>query len=235
MLWARLGTGAGLVILLVAVATAQTTEDQVCVATEPETAGQKVGYELIDLMRREAWVTVDWTLEAYAEFSPGLTSWNWIKNDPRVGDAARASVLRSPECDKDGEFTFTTMFDRSFFHIANLVRIGPRHGDAGDLREGGVLKYHRLEFEAGQTVSLLTSPEADTFVRVNRPVGAAGMLPGLPEGWSVIDVVLETPWQADLFGEVRVLQLRDGTSYQGPIEAPALRTVSKSHLDETKE
>jgi hypothetical protein len=190
---------------------------EVCVPRAPETAGQDVGYELIDLMRREAWVTTDWTLEAYADFSPGLTALNWLKNDPRLGYAARATVLRSPGCDADGEFTYQTMFGRTFFHIADIT--GATGGDLtnGALTEGAVIKHHRLEFEADQTVSFLVSPAGESFVRVNRPIDTSAGDNALPEGWVLQELRLASAWQADLIGEVRVLRLDDRTSYQGPI------------------
>ncbi len=192
---------------------------EICVAREPETAGQDVGYELIDILRREAWVTTDWTVDAYAEFSPGITAPHWLKNDPRQGYAARAIVLRSPGCAADGEFTYQTMFGRTFFHIADLTSLGGGDLTNGALTEASVAKHHSLEFDAGQTVSFLVSSSGERFVRVNRPINASHGEQELPEGWGLEDVSLGTPWRADLIGEVRILRLGDGTSYQGPIGA----------------
>ena len=195
---------------------------EVCVKRIPETAGRDVGYELIDLLRREAWVTTDWTVDAYAQFSPGLTALNWLKNDPRRGYAAQAKVLRSPGCAADGEFTFQTMFGRTFFHIADITGTGGRDLTNGALTEASVIKHHLLKFEADQTVSFLVSPAGESFVRVNRPIDTSPRDNGLPEGWILQDLRLVAAWQADLNGEVSVLRLQDGTSFQGPIgEMPA--------------
>ena len=192
---------------------------KICVARAPETAGQDVGYELIDILRREAWVTSDWTVDAYADFSPGITALNWLKNDPRQGYAARAIVLRSPGCTADGEFTYQTMFGRTFFHMADLTSLAGGDLTNSALTAASVAKHHRLEFDAGQTVSFLVSPSDERFVRVNRPIDSSQGEQELPEGWALEDVSLGTPWWADLIGEVRVLRLGDGTSYQGPIGA----------------
>jgi len=216
----RIAAGALVVAAIGAFAATGATSDEVCIAAVPDAAGQNVGYELIDFMRREAWVTRDWTLQDYAAFTPGPAAFNWSKNNPRQGDAAQTSVMRSPDCDNDGEFTYRAMFDRSFFHIANIVSIGPRHGTNAEIREAGVLKYHRLEFDAGQIVSILRSPDDNLFIRVNRPVGVPQQRASLPAGWSVTEVTLHDQWRADLFGRVRVLRLQDGASYQGPIEMP---------------
>ena len=192
---------------------------ELCVEQRPHTASQRIGFELIDLMRREAWVTTNWTLEDYAAFSPPVTALNWIKNEPRLGSASRASVLRSPGCEQDGQFTFMNRFDRTFFHIADVTRAGGRHGPNGEISEAAVLKYHRLEFDAGQTVSILVAPEGDRFLGVNRPIVEAKAPPALPEGWELLDRELERSRRVDLFGEVRVLRLPNGASYQGPLGA----------------
>ena len=214
-----LGTLAAAVVLGGgAVISAQSAEQTVCVARAPDTLGQRVGYELIDLARREAWVTTDWSLTAYRAFSTGLTSLHWIKNDPRAGFADRAQVLRSPGCAQEGEFTYQTMFGREFFHIADVDDVQPRVLTRGALPQAMVTKYHRLSFAAGQRVSYLVAPDGMAFVGVNRPVEAPGIGGGLPDGWALQDSTLAQAWDADLAGPVRVLWLADGTSYQGPVD-----------------
>lgn len=205
-----------------AYASMDAAEIQTCVTRPPETAGQRVGFEMIDLMRREAWVTTDWTPEDFAEFTPGLAALNWIKNDPRIGFADDTRVLRSPGCATDGEYTYQTMFGRTFFHIADMTRLGGHGLTDGALREGSVVKHHLLQFAAGQTVSFLVSPDEERFVRVNRPIQATATAQGLPEGWHLEDASLDDAWSAELSGEIRVLRLEDGTSYQGPVDAEDL-------------
>ncbi len=212
--------GMGFALALLAAIPGRAAEPHVCVSTSLQKTEQSIGYELIDVVRRQAWITTDWTLHEYGEFKPGLTQLNWIKNVPRAGLGARMTVLRSPDCANDGEYTIQTKFGRSFFHIANIVSVGRRHGDNKELVEASVFKYHRLEFDADQTVSLLLSPGGDHFVLVNQPVALKEHRPELPHGWSITDVTLDGPWKADLFGHVRVLRTTDGASYQGPVEKP---------------
>jgi len=214
--FAIFATASAAIVLVGAFAAASAPKREACVTRSPDKGAHRVAYELIDLLRRQAWVTTDWTLEEYSDFSPGLTSVNWIKNDPRVGTADQTSVLRSPGCANDGEFTYVHMFGRDFFHIADLVRLGHGLGD-GAIRGASVTKYHRLQFDPGQVVSILSSPGGERFIRVNGPVGVASTKPEVPLGWTLQDLNTEETWQVDLLGEVRVLRLKDGTSYQGPI------------------
>ncbi|MEO1638536.1 MAG: hypothetical protein AAFU41_04740 [Pseudomonadota bacterium] len=192
-------------------------ETEVCVARAPEQSASGVGYELIDVARRQAWVTIDWTPDAYAAFRPGILAPHWIKSDPRQGVAAMTRALQSPDCANAGEFTYKTLFGKRFFHIADITSIRGEGLTGGALVEGEVFKHHMLQFSTGQTASFLVSPEGDHFVLVNRPLDMAAVENTLPVGWRLDDVALSAPWQADLVGSVKVLRLADGSSFQGPV------------------
>lgn len=208
------------IIAIGAMAPTKPESKEVCVNQPPELAGQNIGFELIDLLHRQAWVTTDWTIEDYSNFSPGLASPGWIKNKPRVGFATKTSVLRSPSCDEDGQFTYQTQFGRTFFHIADISQIVPTYGDNRKVKAAIVTKYHRLQFDQGQVISVLLSPAGEAFIRVNRPVEVTSLDPELPQDWTIQEFVLSGIWQADLFGKVQVLRLENGTSYQGPVRLP---------------
>lgn len=211
------GTISVAVLSVAGIAALSPPAKEVCVARPPLTNTEGIGYELIDVLRRAAWVTTDWTPKAYTAFTPGLTSLNWVKNDPRAGYAAQVSVLRSPGCKTDGAFTYQSRFGRTFFHMADITSMGRRYGPRGEILEVSVTKHHRLHFDSGQSVSILVSEQGQQFVRVNRSVLAPKDAPDIPDGWSLLDVTLDRPWQVDLFDKVRVLRLNDGTSYQGPV------------------
>ncbi|MEL6379505.1 MAG: hypothetical protein AAFR69_00030 [Pseudomonadota bacterium] len=208
------------IISLGALAAIKPESKEACVNQPPELAGQNIGFELIDVLRRQAWITTDWTLEDYSDFSPSLGSHGLIKNEPRVGFATNTSVLRSPSCDEDGQFTYQTRFGRTFFHIADISQIGPAYGENRKIKAATVTKYHRLQFDPGQIISVLLSPAGEAFIRVNRPVEVTSIDPELPQDWTIQEFVLSGSWQADLFGKVQVLRLEDGTSYQGPVRLP---------------
>lgn len=193
---------------------------RVCVSERPKIGQQKTGYELIDFIRGEAWVTLDWTLEDYSNYSLGITSLNWFKNAPRISSSARASILKSPDCENNGEFTYQHMHGRSFFHIADIKGIGTTYGENDEIQGANVKKYHKLEFDPGQTVMFLVSPENDYFVRVNSPVRTGENDAELPEAWTIQEFDLESAWQVELFEEVQVYQVKDGTSFQGPVNPP---------------
>ena len=76
------------------------------------------GYELIDLLNEEVWVTSDFTPAEYAEFSPPLL---WIKNDPRIMMADQAEFLRSPGCSEPGQFTYMQAYDKGFLNVVQLI------------------------------------------------------------------------------------------------------------------
>ena len=212
------GAAASLAILTFgAVFAFSAPEKKVCIAKAPDVRASGIGCELIDILRGQAWVSTDWTLEAFEAFQPGIFAPHWIKNDPREGVASQTRVLRSPECENEGEFTYRTIFGRSHFHIADLSDRGQRGLTDGALVEGTVAKYHVLQFSTGQSVSFLTSPDGMRFVEVNRPVGWRPAENDLPAGWTLQQTTLAAPWDAELLPTVRVLRLADGSSYQGPL------------------
>lgn len=225
--------GAIFVFAVGAVASSGKPAIKICVTEKPTIGEQRIGYELIDVMRGEAWVTFDWTLDSYSEYSLGITSLNWFKNKPRLGYGARSGILKSPDCANDGEFSYQHMHGRSFFHIADITGIGTTHGENNELRGASVKKFHYLEFGAGQTVTFLVSPDQEFFVRVNRPVGSEQSEPELPESWSIKDFDLTSAWQAELFDNAQVYQVKDGTSFQGPV-APPTDELSKENSANTQ-
>ncbi|MEJ8562168.1 hypothetical protein QTO30_13660 [Yoonia sp. GPGPB17] len=146
-----------------------------CIRISPDTAGQPVGFELIDTIRGEVWVTTDWTVEAYAAFSPGLTAPHWFKNEPRQGDAAKAIALRSPGCPHDGKFTYQTIYNRTFFHIADITRITGAGLTGGVRVESTVNEHHRLEFEINE-VNVIRLEDGASYQ------GPIDQLPRSPDG-----------------------------------------------------
>ncbi|MEO0543549.1 MAG: hypothetical protein AAFY99_06985 [Pseudomonadota bacterium] len=187
--------------------------DSGCTVKEHVSKQNSIGFELIDLMRGEAWVTIDWTVEEYAEFSPGLTGLNWIKNEPRTGLADRMRVYKSPGCSNEGQFKYKEVFGRKFFHIADVVARRRTVDPQGLIAEVRVVKYHSLFFDPGSTISTLKAPNGDVFVGVNDMYGNTTP-PTLPEGWVIEAQKVDAHKEIRLFGEVRVLRLKNGLSFQ---------------------
>ena len=193
------------------------TATEVCVAKSPEGVSPDIGYELIDLVRMQAWVTTDWDLASYEDFRPGLFAPHLFKNEPRLGTAGAASVLKSPGCANEGEFTYKTRFGRTFFHIADVNgRVDLEQG-GGAMTAAIVNKHHVLAFEAGQSVEFLAAPDGGHFLNVNRSISGEGSGGEIPATWTVETVTLSAPWRAELMPSVYVLRVSDGRSFQGPI------------------
>ncbi|MEL6200824.1 MAG: hypothetical protein AAFR39_00545 [Pseudomonadota bacterium] len=196
------------------IATGNSREIHNCVAKAPSGNGGQVGFELIDIAHWQAWVTLDWTLHEYEKFSPGLLALNIIKNDPRKGFASSMEVIKSPGCEADGEFSYTEAFGRRFFHIADIVKRSKPADDAGLITEARVEKYHQLNFSAGSVISVLLAPNGDQFFGVNEVVRDLFVAPKIPEGWTLYDHIPTESITIDLSGQVRVLRLSNGSSYQ---------------------
>jgi hypothetical protein len=136
-----------------------------CVSWSPDFSGGEVGYELIDLLKKEVWVTADFTAEEYTEFSPPLL---WIKNDPRtmMGDR-QSEFLRSPGCSESGQFTYMRAFDKGFLKVVQLVTMNTPVDSQELIRRTELEKYHLLTYAAGSTVYILHNTTGERFIGVS--------------------------------------------------------------------
>ena len=186
-----------------------------CVLREPDFSGGEAGYELIDLLNKEVWLTPDFTAEEYPAFSPPLL---WIKNDPRttMGDH-QSEFLRSPGCAEPGQFTYMQAFDKEFLKVVQLVTMNTPVDSQGLIRRTELEKYHLLTYSAGSTVHILQNPTGERFIGVSRSVDRSSDTFTLPEGWILTSHVLPTELPVELSGNVSVLRTDNEDSFQGPI------------------
>ncbi len=188
---------------------------QSCVERAPNfDESADAGYELLDFGRRQVWATTDWTPADFEQFSLPLSWAFWGKNDPRVGLADGAQFLRSPGCEADGQYSYMTAFGREFVQVVELDGM-TRLGDGA--RQVALEKHHRLMFDAGRTVSLLISPDAEQYVCFVETLDRADAPARLPEGWRLSAVELSSALSVDLIGQVTVIRLSNEDSCQGPI------------------
>ena len=188
-----------------------------CVKQKEMIGQQRQGFELINLKSGEVWLTRDWDLSDYEEFELP-TSWiMWRKNDPRTGSSQAGKFVKSPGCEVD-QYTYTTMFDRRFLHVVNLEEYGIDLDAPDDLLRGvRLVKYHIINFEAGDPIELLTSPSGERYVLVAETLSPASDTPTIPEGWSYQRTTLETAAQIELSGQVTVIRTDNEDSFQGPV------------------
>ncbi|MEL6349745.1 MAG: hypothetical protein AAFV53_41960 [Myxococcota bacterium] len=191
-----------------------------CVSRSPSFDG--TGYELIDVYSGEAWISRDWTEAEYADFSLPWSWMTWLKNEPRDRRSEGAEFIRSPGCSEDGQHSYMVAFGKEFVHVGTLNRhitgvdVNPEEAQAyGSV--GGITKYHRLTFQAGQTIHILHSPSGERFVNVNRIAGHT-VAPTLQDGWTITAHPVRRPTDVTLFGDVYVLRLDNGSSYQAPFD-----------------
>jgi hypothetical protein len=187
---------------------------EACVARAPQPKRAKVGYELIDLVRKEVWLTVEFTPEEFANFS---TPFLWFKNQPREGIPDAGSFLRSPGCPEPGQFTYLRAFDREFLNVVRLIELNKSVDSDGLIRETILEKYHTLTYFEGQTVSILQNPDGEQFILVSRDANRTSDSFALPDGWALAEYELTKDLEVDLSHRVSVLRMENEDSYQGPL------------------
>jgi hypothetical protein len=189
---------------------------ELCHPRPPSFDGEGAGYELINIVGREVWATRNWSPKDYADFSFPFSWFYWRKNDPRIALADRGKFLKSPAC-AEGRYSYMRAFDREFVQVVRLISINNRIDDLGLIRKTELEKHHILHYDAGRTVSVLQSPNGESYIGVSRSLERSLEPPSLPDGWTLTERLLSKDIQVELFGKVSVLRMNNEDSYQGPI------------------
>ena len=109
-------------------------------------------------------------------------------------------------------------FGQEFFHVVIPERI-QRFGDSSNrLNAVALTKHHRLTYATGQSVRILHAPNDLHYIEVSRALERKAAAAPLPEGWSIVEYVLESEIQINLNGSVTVIRTLNQDSFQGPID-----------------
>ncbi|MEL7535249.1 MAG: hypothetical protein AAFN10_28390 [Bacteroidota bacterium] len=181
--------------------------------------GTEAFYEIIDRKGKEVWGTWDFTAEDFEALKiPLFRRTAWFKNSAREGFVDTMQFMRSPGCPEDGMFTYKEMYGRDWLKVVELIEIRQKIEGTDGLLEGNLLiKYHRVKFYAGKTVFMLSSPDGEQYISLTRDVNRDTDSSSFPDNWSVSSHTLTKDLPLDLFGEVLVIRVDNGDSYQGPL------------------
>jgi hypothetical protein len=180
-----------------------------------DVAADRVGFEILEVMNDgtiRAWIATDMTQE---QFDAIELPTGWIKNQPREGEPDAARFLGSPGA--GGVLVEAMHFGYKWFHSATITSTGDILDDAGLLRAATVEKVHEISFDSGSTLTLLISPEGDTYVMVSRDAGRATDEPTIPAGWRIEEYVAEDGYTTQLSGKTVVIRMDNEDSFQGPV------------------
>ncbi len=171
-------------------------------------------YEIFDLENDMVWGTWDFTPDEFAALQLPAS---FSKNQIRESSTDSGRFLRSPGCANRGEYTEEELFGKDFQHIVDFVATGIIFDEVGLLRGAHVLKYHEIEYTAGRTVAILTSPSGDRYIRVSRDAERITDVPTIPDGWMIGEYTLQQPLMVELFNMVENIRADNQDSFQGPI------------------
>jgi pimeloyl-ACP methyl ester carboxylesterase len=184
-------------------------------ATEEEV---RVGFEILEIRSADefiVWLNVDGM--SRDEFENLDLPQGWIKNQPRETDPSGGVFLRSPDASEDGEFTEATHFGHRWRHNATVIETGIPLDDEGLLSGNRIAKFHRVSFDAGQTIHLLVSPEGDAYIRISRDAGRTQEVPTIPSTWLTASEVLEQDLDILLPNPTLNIRADNEDSFQGPL------------------
>ncbi|MEO0323586.1 MAG: alpha/beta fold hydrolase [Myxococcota bacterium] len=168
--------------------------------------------EIIDNATGMGWMALDMTRETYdaLELSPGWTR-NVVDIEADVGE-----FLRSPD-DPEGVFTDASLFDHEWRHVVSVRTRGMAVDPEGLLSRVVVEKAHRLTYDPGRTVTVLTSPEGASYVLQTRDPERSSEVATIPEGWTLEEAPTGDGLTVLLPAEVTLLRGDNGDAFQGPL------------------
>jgi pimeloyl-ACP methyl ester carboxylesterase len=157
-----------------------------------------------------------------AEFEALNPPQNWIINPVAEPDFDEGGVTRSPGASVDGDFVFEEHFGVEWMHNATTTEFNIPMDDEGLLKGNLISKHQVLTYYAGNTLSILISPDGEYYVRVIRVVDRTSEQPTLPMGWQQIENPLSDDLTIQLPNPVLAIIADNGDSFQGPFDPEAL-------------
>ena len=179
--------------------------------------GEEVGYEILQIVSANkivVWLGTELTQE---EFDALELPADWLKNQPREGDADEGAFARSPDASADGQFTEQGHFGHVWRHNATIVQANVPLDDDGLLRQNTIAKFHEIHFDAGRTLWVLVSPDGEPVVRVSRDAGRTSDEPTIPDSWQLIEYTIEEELIIQLPNPTLNIRADNEDSFQGPV------------------
>jgi hypothetical protein len=181
-----------------------------------------LGFEILQIVSLgeiNVWVNSEMSEQ---EFDAIDLPFGWFKNQPRESDPDGGRFLRSPDAAVDGPLTEQVFFGYSWRHNATVVETGIMMDQQGLLEATRVAKYHELTYNAGSTVHILVSPEAECYLRVSRDFNRASEVPTLPSSWQIVAEELPDALVLQLPNPTLNIRADNEDSFQGPVPTEAL-------------
>ena len=160
------------------------------------------------------WITFELTPDEYdaLELPEG-----WRRNQSRggTGDDSQADgrFLRSPDRERDGEYTHREMFGVTWQHVTTLAGFQGFLDDQNLLIAAGVQKYHELTWR----ITVLTSPNDTHYALISRDARRTSETPTIPDGWLLRKIPLEEDLPVRLPFNTTVVRTDNQDSFQGPL------------------
>ncbi len=183
----------------------------------PCSESPRIGYEILEIRSRNeiiAWANMTLT---QAEFDAIELPRGWFKNQPREIDTDGGSFARSPNASADNEFTDEDHFGYNWRHVATITEANIPLDRQRLLRGNLITKFHEITFNAGRTLSIIVSPDGDSYVRVTRDAGRTNEDPTLPESWQQLEYATPDDLVLQLPNPTLNIRTDNQDSFQGPL------------------
>jgi haloalkane dehalogenase len=177
----------------------------------------RVGFEILEIQSPNsirAWISSDISRE---EFDALQLPQGWIKNQPREGEPDSSLFYRSPDAVVDGEILRDSFFGFNWWHSATVTQANITLDEQGLLKGSTVKKFHEVTFNAGSTITVLLSPDDESYIRITRDANRVSDVPSIPDLWRLIEYKTSEKVVLRLPDNTTVIRTDNEDSFQGPV------------------
>jgi hypothetical protein len=146
---------------------------------------------------------------------------NWFRQEAsEEGDISASRFLQSPDATEEGVFTRAEHYGYQWIFNAQIIEndVPLPSNNEGHLTGRYIAKYQEVTYNAGRTISILTSPDGKEYVRISRDADRTTEVQIIPDAWSIEEreisedlvVLLPNP-------TLNIIVNNIGDSFQGPI------------------
>lgn len=183
----------------------------------PDTVAPKLGLEILRIegLNMSVWVNENITLEQFNAIDLPL---GWMKTDDQEFVPDSGYFSRSPFEQEDNQFIEEEHFGYTWLYNAHVTDLLVDVPDDDGLFQGlSIEKHHTVIFNEGRTLSVLTSPDGEQYVRITRDAARTQEVPTIPSNWQLSEYVTTERLTIELPTPILNVIADNQDAFQGPV------------------
>jgi hypothetical protein len=178
---------------------------------------------LVNTLQKEIWLNIKEDNDAFSRIKLSPKWLGWRKEGVKAVFYQSLSLLRSPDCKKDGLFSEQTAFSIPFVHGFNLLQNTLEIPNT-QFRRTQIEAYFDVNFAEHVQLIILQDADGNRYLKLWQAQGVESskemdLKLALPQGWSLKSLFLNSSLKVQLTGPIQQLEGPDTSVFMGPLPA----------------